>query len=77
MSENKCSVCGSKRIKFETPCPLHAAAPQLLEALEQAMLWLDNNQDHESVTVNDFVDGSGFSALASAAIRAAKGESNG
>jgi len=54
-------------------CPLHAAAKPALDALETAMEWLDKNEHHDRLTVNDFIDGSGFSAQASAAILAARG----
>lgn len=37
-----CPICGASGYEARDPCPLHAAAPQLLAALEAALPFLPN-----------------------------------
>lgn len=52
--------------------PIMAAARDLLYVLEGAMAFLDKLDDHHILSVNEFIEQSGFTARATEAIRKAR-----
>jgi len=63
-----CTICGATGYEANRPCPLHAAAPALLSALEGiATMHVDEGTDHHQLSALCM-------AIALTAIEAAKGD---
>ena len=46
-----CTICGATGYEANRPCPLHAAAPELLEALEEAEVYLEDGAHNTALEI--------------------------